>query len=110
VEAERWPLRGLVDLHYEAAGQALRRYLEDAHGVAALERTTSELVWALPPLLGSEGLRDRCQEVLGGADLVKFAEVRPDVAAAAQFLDRCRSLLADWHATAALEETADALR
>jgi hypothetical protein len=110
VEAERWPVSGQVDLHYEAAGQALRRYLEDAHGVAALERTTAELVWALPPLLGSGGLRDRCREVLGEADLVKFAEVRPDAAAAAQFLDRCRNLLTDWHTTASVEEIADALR
>ena len=110
VEAERWPPHGHVDLHYEAAGQALRQYLEDAHGVAALERTTSELVWALPPHLSKGGLRDRCQEVLAEADLVKFAEVRPDAAAAAQFLDRCRSLLADWHATSPLEEAADALR
>ena len=110
VEAEGWATRGHVDLHYEAAGQALRQYLEDAHKVAALERTTSELVWALPPHLSKGGLRDRCQEVLAGADLVKFAEVRPDAAAAVKFLDRCRSVLADWHATAPLEATADALR
>jgi hypothetical protein len=110
VEGERWPSRGLVELHYEAVAQTLRQYLEDAHGVGALERTTAELVWAMPPQLVRGGLRDACREVLGEADLVKFAEARPDVAAAADFLRRGRELLTAWHGTSRAEEATHAVR
>jgi hypothetical protein len=109
-EAESWPSRGLVELHYEAVAQTLRQYLEDAHGVGALERTTAELVWAMPPQLGRGGLRDACREVLGEADLVKFAEARPDAAAAADFLRRARELLTAWHETSRTVEATHAVR
>ena len=110
VAAERWPAQGKVALHYEAVAQTLRQYLEDAHQVGALERTSSELLWAMPPHLGRGGLRDRCHEVLSQADLVKFAEVRPGPAAADEFLDQARHLLAAWHQATGWEEGAHALR
>ena len=104
VEAENWPSRGLAEPHYEAVALTLRQYLEGAHGVGALERTTAELVWAMPPQLGRGGLRDACREVLSEADFVKFAEARPDVPAAADFLARARELLHAWHKTSRTEE------
>ena len=110
VEGENWPSRGLVELHYEVVAQTLRQYLEDAHGVGAFERTTAELVWALPPRLGRGGLRDACREVLTDADLVKFAEARPDAAAGADFLTRARELLNAWHQASRAEEVTHALR
>jgi hypothetical protein len=110
VEAENWPSLSLVERHYEAVAQTLRQYLEDAHEVGALERTTAELVWALPPQLGRGGLRDACREVLSEADLVKFAEARPNTAAAADFLTRARELLNAWHYTSHVEERANAVR
>jgi hypothetical protein len=101
VERERWPAVGEVDRHYAAIADVLRRYLEDAHGLPALERTTVELVWLLPPALAADDLRRRCAELLGEADLVKFARRRPDQADAAALLRAARDLLADWqHATA----------
>jgi hypothetical protein len=110
IEAEGWPARGLVEAHYEAVAHTLRLYLEDAHQVGALERTTAELVWALPPELGKGGLRDACREVLNEADLVKFAEARPGAAPAADFLRRARELLDAWHAASRSEEAAHAIR
>lgn len=110
VEEEHWPDRGRVALHYEGVAQTLRQYLEDAHEIGALERTTSELMWAMPPHLGKGGLRDRCQEILTEADLVKFAEVRPSEAAASDFLARARHLLGAWHASSPLTEGAHAIR
>ncbi len=110
LEQECWPAQGSVAVHYETVAQVLRQYLEDAHRVGALERTTSELLWALPPRLSRRGLRDRCHDVLGEADLVKFAEVRPGEPQAADFLRRARHLLLSWHEAGAAEETADALR
>ncbi len=110
IQAEHWPSRGLVEQHYEAVAQTLRQYLEDAHDVGAMERTTAELVWAMPPRLGRGKLREACREVLSEADLVKFAEARPDAPAAAGFLVRARELLVAWHQASRAEEEAHAVR
>jgi hypothetical protein len=110
VETGEWPSRGQVAAHYEAVAQTLRQYLEDAHQVGALERTTAELVWAMPPQLGRGGLRDACRDVLNEADLVKFAEARPDTAAAAEFLTRARELLNAWHQTSMVVKDSNAVR
>lgn len=109
IEAEQWPSHGNVEQYYEAVANTLRQYLEDAHGLGALERTTSELLWAIPPHLSRTGLRDQCLDVLGEADLVKFAEIRPGPAAAGDFMKRARQLLTAWHATGRAE-TVDAAR
>ncbi|MGZ8397874.1 MAG: hypothetical protein ACXWWN_02435 [Gemmatimonadales bacterium] len=110
VERERWPSRGSVAAHYEAVAQTLRQYLEAAENVSACERTTSELLWALPPYLSRAGLRDRCHDVLSEADLVKFARMRPGEADAADFLRRARLLLQAWHEARPAEESVDAVR
>jgi hypothetical protein len=110
VERERWPSRGNVAAHYEAVAQTLRQYLEEAENVAACERTTSELLWALPPHLSRARLRDRCHDVLGEADMVKFAEVRPDDASAADFLGRARLLLQAWYEAQPADESVHAAR
>ena len=109
VEAEPWLQHGEVARHYDAVAQILRQYLEEAHDVGALERTTAELLWAIPPHLGRGGLRDQCHQVLAEADLVKFAKVRPTIAAANSFLARARRLLAGWHSAPVLEEHAHAV-
>jgi hypothetical protein len=110
IEAEHWPSRGKVEQHYEAVANTLRQYLEDGHGLGALERTTSELLWAIPPHLSRAGLRDQCLDVLGEADLVKFAEIRPSPATAGDFLERARHLLAAWHEVSGREDMVDAPR
>jgi hypothetical protein len=98
IERERWLARGDIDRHYAAVADTLRRYLEDAHGVPALERTTSELIRALPPTLADAGLKERCAALLGEADLVKFARARPDVQAGERCARDARALLDEWHA------------
>ena len=67
--------RGEVARHYEAVADVLRGYLETAERIPAPERTTTELLWSLPPRLAESGLRRRVQEILGAADLVKFARL-----------------------------------
>jgi hypothetical protein len=109
IEQERWGLRGDVVRHYEAVVDVLRDYLEEAEDVAACERTTSELLWSLPPHLTGGGLRNRCHDLLGEADLVKFAEVRPSEARAAAFLAEARLLLDRWHEAQPAREFADAI-
>jgi hypothetical protein len=96
---------------YAAAADVLREYLESAEALPARERTTSELLWALPPRLGEGGLRRRLQELLWRADLVKFARVRPGAEDGAGFLADARELVTRWHQTAAEPAgAADAVR
>jgi hypothetical protein len=110
IERDRWPARGEIERHYEAVVDVLRDYLESAEAVPARERTTGEVVWALPPHLSESGLRERFRELLDEADSVKFARARPGVPAAQKFLEQCRSLLTHWHAARTSDEPADALR
>jgi LPXTG-motif cell wall-anchored protein len=107
---ERWPERGAVARHYEEVVDALRVYLEAAEGVPARERTTEEVLWALPPHLSGDGFRVRFHELLNEADLVKFARLVPHIESAGLFLERSRSLLRDWHGAMARSQVADALR
>lgn len=109
IEAEGWAY-GEVERHYEAVADALRAYLEEAEGIPAPERTTTELLWSLPPRLAEGGLRRRVQEVLGEADLVKFAKVRPPAEQAADYTARARDLLERWHRAAPVSEEQDAVR
>jgi hypothetical protein len=99
IEDARWPARGDVVRHVQAVADVLRRYLEDAAHVPALERTTPELVRILPSPLNDAALRDRLRQHLGEADLVKFALVRPSERDAARYLAAARQLLDDWQPT-----------
>jgi hypothetical protein len=78
-------------------GDALRSYLADAWGIAARERTTLELLAALPEPLRGE--RPALASVLAIVDLAKFARVAPDPGAvpdlarrALESLDRIEAL------------------
>jgi hypothetical protein len=107
---EREPQEGhaSVSARYERVADVLRDYLEAAEDIPARERTTSELLWAMPPRLTEGGLRRLTGEVLGEADLVKFARRRPDPAAATAYVGQARELLRRWHAAASTREPADA--
>jgi LPXTG-motif cell wall-anchored protein len=110
IEEEHWPTRGDVARHYEQVVDVLRGYLEAAEDVPARERTTEEVLWALPPYLSAHGLRARLRELLEQADLVKFAQLVPTTEAARIFLDQCRALLRDWHEAVPQSQVADAVR
>ena len=105
--------RGEVDQHYALIAEVLRGYLEEAHDVPALERTTGELLWSLPPQLAVPALREACRNVLEESDLVKFARLRPTATQAAAYAGRARTLLDRWHgatATPVEAEMLDAVR
>lgn len=90
-----------VARHYDEAADVLRRYLEGAHGVPAVRRTTPELLRDLPDSLRVGGAAAELGALLGEADLVKFARFRPRPRAAAPFLARIEALLEGWHAAPA---------
>ena len=110
IAAEGWAARGEVEWHYEAVADALRDYLEAAEGIPARERTTTELLWSLPPRLAEGGLRRRVQDVLGAADLVKFARRRPAIEEAEEYTRGARDLLDRWHRAPHVAEELDAVR
>jgi hypothetical protein len=110
IEHAGWPARGETARHYEAVVDVLRDYLENAEGLPARERTSAELLWALPPALSRSDGRAALADILEEADLVKFAEYRPIPAAAAHHLERSRALLRHWHDAAPSPEEVDALR
>jgi hypothetical protein len=96
--ATAWAARGDVEAHYANTADVLRRYLAEAHGVPALERTTPELLIALPGRLAAPPARAAALELLGAADLVKFAWYAPAPPAPAALLATARSVLSDWEA------------
>lgn len=108
IAQERWGERN-VARHYEAVTDALRDYLE-SRGVPARERTTTELRWQLPPAMLAGGVRYRFEEVFEDADLVKFAQWRPDPATAEGFLESAKDLLARWRAARVSDEALDEVR
>jgi hypothetical protein len=81
-----------------AATDVLRRYLEAAAGLPAQMRTSAETLALLPARLAGAGGDARLRALLGEADLVKFAAVRPSSTAAARFHEAARALLVHWGA------------
>jgi hypothetical protein len=110
LERERRPERGAVAEHYQVVADTLRDYLEAAETIPARERTSTELLWALPPRLTEGGLRRHAAQVFGEADLVKFALSRPAAAEASAHLTHARELLRRWHQAAGTGSEADAVR
>jgi hypothetical protein len=96
VIAEDWAASPDIESHYAETADVLRRYLADAHGFPALERTTPELLGALPSRLAVPPARHEAGKLLGAADLVKFALYAPPAPAPAAVLVAARSILTGW--------------
>ncbi len=92
--------RGLLPEHFVRLTEILRRYFERRFAIPAIDLTTSETVAALRDALERPGSRAgfdalvEARSLLEDADLVKFAEVIPEAAAAHAALERARSLVA----------------
>ena len=73
-----WSEPDALETFFVELSTLVRRYVADRLGVAALERTTTELVRALhhEPALPAAAVDD-VREVLKQSDLVKFADRRP---------------------------------
>jgi hypothetical protein len=98
--------QGYAPLYADIAG-VVRDCLLQAGAIPHQGLTSDEVGSMLPPALSDGDLRDRCEIVLGDADLVKFAKVRPDQAAATDHVARTRTLLEAWRDAA---EPTDAIR
>ena len=91
IEGAGWAATGDLARHYTAVADALRDYLAAAEGIPARERTSTEVLRALPPHLSAGALRRGCAALLGEADLVKFARGRPDASAAVVLVGDARA-------------------
>lgn len=86
---------GIVPLFDEVAG-VVRTALVEVGALPHQGLTTPEVPPRLPAALAAGDLARRCEALLGDADLVKFARVRPDRDAATTHVNRARSLLEAW--------------
>lgn len=71
-----------IKTYYSDLGDILRRYIEDAHDIPALESTTGELRTAFKNRGLHSELAHPCLSILDEADMVKFAKFTPTAAAA----------------------------
>jgi len=97
---------GVVPLFGEVA-ELLRTTLVEVGAMPHRGLTTPEVRGSLPASLAAGGLASRCEAILHDADLVKFAKVRPDRAAATTHVTGARQLLEAWRGAA---EAGDAIR
>ncbi len=97
---------GILPL-YSGVSEVIRDCLRQVGAIPHAGLTTPEVGERLPDWLSAPGQRQRCALVLGEADLVKFARVRPDHATAGDYLTRTRELLEQWRDGA---RTGDAIR
>jgi hypothetical protein len=92
---------------YQEVAEIIRTALLQSRALPHAGLTTAEVRRALPIELADEGAGDTCAGLLADADLVKFARVRPDLAAARGQIQRARLLLLGWdHRTAPLARAA----
>jgi hypothetical protein len=96
IEREDWIDRGDIPRYVVAVTDTLRQYLEEAHAIPGLTRTSSELTRALSSFpMAAESLK-QFGALLDQADLVKFARARPQPPRARWFELQARELLEDW--------------
>jgi hypothetical protein len=97
---------GVVPLYGDVA-ELLRATLVEVGALPHRGLTTPEVPGRLPRRLATGDLGRRCEGLLRDADLVKFAKVRPDRAAATSHVTGARQLLEAWRGAAG---SADAIR
>ncbi len=69
--------QGKIKEYFLALSEILRRYFERRFEILAVESTTSEILQALRQEEISQSLREKIEQTLSSADLVKFAKWRP---------------------------------
>ncbi len=84
---------GQIKLYYSEATEIIRRYVEQRYGVMALEMTTGEVMEQLATRPIGEPVRNNIEQLLSGADLVKFAKYQPVAAENEEVISRARSIV-----------------
>jgi hypothetical protein len=94
LELDRLPERGEVEPFYVRLSDIVRAYVEGRFGIAAPDRTTQEFLReaSRDPQLAGEHERELAA-FLRAADMVKFAEARPDPESCGRSLESMRSFV-----------------
>jgi len=79
LKAEKLWQSGEVKAYHSRLTRIIREYLENRYSIQALEMTTHQILDQLASLDFDASWRDRLQEMLQAADLVKFAKATPAV-------------------------------
>lgn len=98
--ASRASGNGVLPLYSDSA-DVVRGLLLDLGAIPHHGLTTPEVSSMLPGAFAEDALRHQCETILRDADLVKFANLRPDLAAALDQLTRTRQLIEAWQAATA---------
>jgi hypothetical protein len=93
--ASRASGNGVLPLYADSV-DVVRRLLLDLGAIPHHGLTTREVSSILPGVFPEATLRDQCETLFRDADLVKFANLRPDLAAALEQLTRARRLIEAW--------------
>ena len=73
------PAQGEFKRHYTLVTDCVRIYIEGVYDIRAMDRTTGELIAAVPLAWMSREAAGGLRELLVHADLVKFAKLRPSI-------------------------------
>lgn len=87
--------RGDFKTYYSDLGDTLRRWLQGCAGIQAMEETTVLIRYDLRRTDFPTGWQEDVLELLGRADLVKFAKWRPSESQANDDLETARELIID---------------
>lgn len=79
LKAEGLWQKGEIKTYHSRLTRIIREYLENRYDIQALEMTTHQILDQLAGLDFDDAWRDRLQEMLQAADLVKFAKAEPAV-------------------------------
>ena len=77
IKAQKLWQNGKVKLFYTAVTDVLRYYVTERFGVQAMEQTSAELIEALKQEQLDKALLEELSDMLGTADLAKFAKYEP---------------------------------
>lgn len=108
IEAETRASGNGVVPAFTAVAEIVRDCLVEAGAIPHRGITTPEVAMTLPEIYAANDRRGRLASVLGDADLVKFAKVRPDRPAAETHIARARALLEAWRDRVLQPEPGDA--
>lgn len=108
IEAETRASGNGVVPAFTAVAAIVRDCLVETGAIPHRGITTPEVAMTLPEIYAANDRRGRLASVLGDADLVKFAKVRPDRPAAETHIARARALLEAWRDRVRQPEPGDA--
>lgn len=108
IKALNLPTQGRFKEYYTLLGDAIRHYLEKTYPIQTSERTTEEIQQMMTDISMSDEQKTGLFQLLHDVDMVKFANVIPDLSQAREQADQIRKfVLADHSKPLALTPHSD---